>query len=137
MHRATRWGRRLCLAALLSFVLVALTDTIWGREVTLLMRLHDATERAEARAIYDPRDDVAEIYGRVEPKGHLRVIVFDDTRLITPAEDPSRRLLFVDRPAGASVLPARTLWGRAGYLMFGLAALGIVLLWRGRSRASA
>ena len=121
-------------SALLSFLAVALIDAAFGRDVTLLLTLHDETEREQARKIYDPRDDVAEIYGRVESPSRVRVIVLDDKRLITPSESPMRRLFFVNRAAGETALLARALWWRVAWIAAPLVLIGLLLLARSRRR---
>jgi hypothetical protein len=116
-------------------------DACFGVEVTILARVHDPEEReAWRRTGFDPRDDVAELYGRPEPPPRLRVLVFDRDRLIRPAEAPGRRLLPLDRARGEDALPTRALWFRTAVLSALLVLAGSVLLavgWRPRANSSA
>lgn len=118
-----------------------LVDRAFGVDVTILGRLKSPDEQAEWRQLRDPKDDVAEIYGVVEPpRGRNRVLVAEgDPRLIIPEEDPERRLLFVDRADGDSVVfadqvrfVARVV---AALLLF--AALGVLIIDRARTRRAA
>lgn len=103
-----------------------LLDLAAGVEVTLLHNVKDAQEQAEWRRLRDARDDPAEIYG--QPDGApLRVLVFDRSRLIAPAEAPDRRLLGVDRAGGDVPLQTRTLWRYALTLALPALVLGLVL----------
>lgn len=130
--------RRAIAAGLLPLAIAGAIDLAFGREVTLLARTRSDAERAAWRASgWDPRDGVAELYGIVEPPPGLRVIVWDDGRLVRPPEAPSLALLPVDRRAGEDPLLARALWLRAGAVAAALATLVGGLAWWRRRRADA
>ncbi|MHC5010556.1 MAG: hypothetical protein ACYTG6_06325 [Planctomycetota bacterium] len=129
-HRAARGiGRGLVLVGAAALPLALLADALFGVEVTVLHHLYTPAEReAWRREVYDPRDDVAEIYGRPESAAPVRALVFDRSRLIRPAEAPARRLLFVDRRAGETVWARRTLYVGALLLTLGALGAGALLL---------
>jgi hypothetical protein len=134
-RRLRRLGGRAAVA-LGAVVLAACATAVlaFSEEVTILARRHDAEARAAARAAFDPRDDVAELYG--VPEGRpVRVVFPDPDGRIVPPEAPGRVLLAVDRVRGRSPLLARTLLavGAPGGALLVLAGAALAL---GARRAS-
>ena len=124
--RSVRHPRVLVGAALFWIGIVLAVGVFAGHEVTVLRTRHTVAEIAEWRALRDPRDDVAEIYGVADPIGPRRLLVWpwdDRLELFVPPEDPRRTLLFVDRAPDAHLVSARVLWpvglGGAGLLLLG------------------
>ena len=82
-----------------------------------------------------------EIYGQPEPGPARRLLVLpwgSPDALLAPAEDPLRRLLFVDEAPINRFQQTRTLWLgalTAGLLLLGLGlGLGLILRRMGRGR---
>lgn len=74
-------------------------DLVFGYDVTLVFQPYTEAEREQWRAVRDPKDDVAEIYGHPAPGRDARVWLLrreGDPRLVRPAEEPTRFLLLVD-----------------------------------------
>lgn len=102
--------------------------------MTVLAKVRSPAERAAWKTSgWDPRDGVAELYGVVEPPP-LTVMVWDIERLIRPPEDPSLRLLPLDRKSGESVLTQAGWFVRMGALALALLVVGSVGAWLDRRR---
>lgn len=77
------------------------------------------------RTLYEKGQSVAEIYGI--PTGHkMRVLFPKQDSLLRPPEDPTQRLLLVDKQRGDNPLQVKTAWFVAWRLGAGLAALGLL-----------
>lgn len=121
MRRAARLALIVAGACLAG---MACVDLLLGVDVTLMRSPSSRAEQDEWRRLRDPRDDVAEIYGRPEPHGDVRVLLLDRDVLVVPPEAPERRLLFRDRAPG--VMLARAAWGRV--VLGALAAAGLAFV---------
>ncbi|MDY0005091.1 MAG: hypothetical protein RBU30_27580 [Polyangia bacterium] len=76
------------------------------------------------RTLHEKGQSVAEIYGI--PSGRkMRVLFPKEGSLVRPAEDPSVRLLLIDKQRGDNPLQVKTLWFVAWRAGAGLAALGL------------
>lgn len=79
--------------------IVECIDLVFGYDVTLVFQPYTQAERDQWRAVRDPKDDVAEIYGHPAPGRDARVWLWRrgaDPRLVRPAEEPARYLLLVE-----------------------------------------
>jgi hypothetical protein len=121
--------RALAAAALVVFLGSALVDAWWGVEVTYVLPPQDASA---VGAGHLPGDDPARRHGVPVPGGPERVLLLDRSRLVTPAEDPARRLYVLDATL-ARPRAARTLWLLALPLM--LVLLGVAGVRRARQGA--
>lgn len=90
-------------------------DRVYGQDVILLATLNDDVGQEAARYFADldaldgdaRREAVAGIYGTSGGLNTDRVLVFDETRLIVPDEDPEMRLLAAGS-ADAEAYPIQT-----------------------------
>lgn len=123
MRRAARLALVVVAVCLVG---MAVVDLVFGVDVTLMRFPSSRGEQDEWRRLRDPRDDVAEIYGRPEPHGDVRVLLLDRSALVVPPEAPDRRLLFRER-GGAGVWLARTAWWRTSVAALAAATLAFVL----------
>lgn len=102
--------------------------------VTMIANPRDGQEVRAERTLRDPRDDVAEIYGT--PVGSpIELVLRGGARsplLITPVEQPARRLLPVEHRLDAPT-PAHARLA-AGLGSLGLAGAGVILYLVGRAR---
>jgi hypothetical protein len=127
-RRRLRTAARVLLGLAILIPLAAFAlDTLFALDVTLMLDRHDAEEVREWRALRDPADDPAEIYGQCAPGPARRVHVLPWRRraaLLAVPEAPGRLLLFVDEHSDLTLVDARSLDVSALGLGLVLAALG-------------
>ncbi|MBI4566807.1 MAG: hypothetical protein HY719_00255 [Planctomycetes bacterium] len=101
----------------------------------MIIRAWPEAEWEAQRAIRDPRDPVWQVYGVREGSGPVRVMFINAETLITPPEDPTMRLLPVDRAAGQEPLTVNAFLFRATLAAAAAGFLGCGLLMAGAIRA--
>lgn len=77
------------------------------------------------RTLHEGGQPVADIYG-VPTARQMRVLFPKEASLVRPPEDPSQRLLLIDKQRGDNPLQVKTVWFVAWRLSAGLAALGFL-----------
>ena len=120
------------MAGLIVLALAAVLDAALGVPVTYVLRPVGAQAREARRAIRDPRDDPAEIYGTPVPGGTERVLCWKDARLVRPVEAPARALFLLPDP-GDRPWSVRRLWV-AALSLAALALVAALVLWRASAR---
>ncbi|MCX7835245.1 MAG: hypothetical protein N2450_04150 [bacterium] len=99
---------------LLNVGLIGILSTLVGyfwlksltKEVTMIV-LHDPIVIETNRSLYNPDDQVIEIYGN-PMKNKVKVVVFNQSKIIHPKEDSSLALYPVDKQKGDNPLQWQT-----------------------------
>ncbi|GEM_PF-6323777 len=117
-----------------------IVDSQMGTEVQMIAP-HAKEVAAMERLLADENTPVVSLYG--EPLGEpVRLVLFDDSKLVVPEENPKLRLLPVDKQSGENPLQAKTVWFAAKWAsiisaIFGLAGIGLWLFLRSRRNNAA
>lgn len=122
------------LAPVALFAIAGVIEQQYAVEVYILSTLRSAEDREDFRvAVYDAeKDPVPLLYGEFESREAVKVVIFRPEemkaqgKLIVPAEDPSLRLLYVNRAAYEEPLVARSLYNYA--FLAGAGCTGMALL---------
>lgn len=128
----------LSLVALALAGLGPLVARRFAHPVTLVAKASDV-EVAANRELFLPGDEVAAIYG-IPAARPVTVVAWDETQILRPAEDPTLRLLLVDKQRGDNPLQLKTVDFFARWLALGAAgsaALAMLVRWRQRRRGPA
>ena len=124
-HHLRRLAFALGFGGAALFLVIALgADRLLGKDVWIIAPHSPETVELN-RALFEPEDRVAEVYGNPLSKP-VRVILPSGERLIRPEEDPSIILLKVNKQAGENPLQASTVWFFAKYLAPALTLLGLI-----------
>lgn len=123
--------------AVLAPVTAWLVDRGFGRDVLPVAPSSPEAVRAN-KVLHEQGDPVPEIYG-VPGQRQLRVLFVPTDRILRPAEDPSLRLLLIDKQRGENPLQVKTVYFLAWRIMAGLVAaallgFGLLLLLQRRRR---
>lgn len=110
--------------ATLVLLTVMIADRALGRDVLMIVP-HDPATVELNRALFEPGDSVAELYGNPLTES-VRVILPPADHFLRPEEDPSLVLLTVDKQEGENPLQARTLWFFAKFVVPAFVLLGLV-----------
>jgi hypothetical protein len=112
----------------MSFIIIIsaiILDRGLGKNV-ILITPHDSSIVELNRVLYSRGDPIAEIYGNTLSREPIRVVHFSKASLIHPVEDPSLKLLPVNKQKGENPLQVKTIWFFTKFSLPPFAFLGIV-----------